>query len=102
MSNFYRPSPSQPPSRILLFLTSLALLFLVWYGIHLIALQVSDHRLQRPYGCELQDITCVAIARSQTVRKVWLAYLLLAPMVSALLTHQVLYKARKQTKKRSS
>jgi hypothetical protein len=87
-------------SDIAVFLAGLALLFFLWFGIHLLALRLAAGNLQRPYGCLPRDIVCVDQHRQRITSRVWLAYLVAAPLLAGLATRQVAKQERRLQKQR--
>ncbi|MBD0333876.1 MAG: hypothetical protein ICV62_00155 [Cyanobacteria bacterium Co-bin13] len=98
----YPPKPRTAfrASDISVFLAGLALLFFLWFGIHLLALQLAIGSIHRPYGCLPRDVTCVDQHRQRATSRIWLAYLVLAPPLAGLTARHISRQERRPQKRR--
>ncbi|MBD2257940.1 hypothetical protein [Pseudanabaena sp. FACHB-2040] len=95
-----KPHTAFRASDIAVFLAGIALLFFLWFGMHLLAMRLAEGSLQRPYGCLPRDIACVDQHRQKMTSRIWLAYLVVAPPIAGLTACHISRQERRSQKRR--
>ncbi|HEY9734786.1 MAG TPA: hypothetical protein V6D06_00840 [Trichocoleus sp.] len=95
-----RPSSASRKSTLATFLAGLTLLFLLWFGIYLLMLRLTEGNLDRPYGCSRRDISCLTYHRGAAALRVWLAYVVVAPPLAGLTARHIDHLERHPAKRR--